>query len=502
MAQSRAVNLSAPSGGWNARDSLATMKPNQAVVLVNLIPGDQGAEMRFGCQEHSSGIGARINTLMPYSAPSGANKLFAASGADIYDVTAEAVVDPGVSDVDGLGSDVFSHTNFGNPGGNYLICCNGVDPVQSYDGSAWSEPSIANVNSSDLIFVTQHANRIWFIEKQSLSGWYLEVDAVMGAATEFSIAGIVNHGGSLVSLASWTRDGGDGSDDVLCFITDKGEVVIFSGTDPDTAETWQKVGLFKIAPPIGKRCVIKLGADLAILTSQGTLPLSSILSAAASQGGKLAVTNTIEGAFNKAYLGAGSVAGWQIVEYPRRRLMFVNVPMSDGETFEQYVMNVNTGAWTKFKNWNATCWALSAEEAHFATTDGRVMKLTDGYTDDGEPIEVDCLMAFSDYGTPAKKQFLQVTPLITALQGTDTPFEMKIDYDLSPSSLTQSQIPSSGTEWGSEWGSSWGAPIVSVAYPQSVLGFGRVGAPRLKLSSRTALIWHQTVVMYEVGGLY
>jgi hypothetical protein len=502
MAKAQAVTIKAPSGGWNARDSLAAMKRDQAVVLINLIPGDQGAEMRFGCQEHSSGIGARINTLMPYSAPSGSNELFAASGQYIYDVTNEAEVNPAVSEVDSLSSDVFSHTNFGNDGGNYLIACNGVDPVQGYSGSGWFEPTINNVTSADLIYVTQHANRLFFIEKQSLSVWYLAADAISGDATEFSVAGIVNHGGALVAVASWTRDGGSGSDDVMCFITDKGEVVLFSGNDPDTAESWQMVGLFKIAPPIGRRCVIKLGADLAILTSQGTLPLSSILAAAASQEGKLAVTNTIEGAFNKAYLSAGSVPGWQMVEYPRRRLMLVNVPLTDGETFEQYVMNVNTGAWTKFQNWDATCWALSAETAHFGTTDGRVMKLTDGYTDDGDPIEIDCLMAFSDYGTPAKKQFLQVTPLITALQGTDTPIEMKIDYDLSPSSLTQSQIPSSGTEWGSEWGSSWGAPIVSVAYPQSVLGYGRVGAPRLKLSSNTALIWHQTVVMYEVGGLY
>jgi hypothetical protein len=478
------------------------MAANEAVVLVNLIPGDQGAEMRFGCQEHAAGIAARINTLMPYSAPSGANKLFAASGAHIYNVTSEAAVDPGISEVDGLGSDLFSHTNFGNDGGNYLICCNGVDPVQSYDGTSWAEPSISNITSDDLNYVVPHAERLWFIEKQSLSGWYLDPDAIAGPATEFSIAGIVNHGGSLVALASWTRDGGAGSDDVMVFLTDQGEIVLFSGTDPSAAETWSKVGLFKIAPPVGKRCVVKAGADLAIITSQGVVPLSTILPAPISQEAKVAITNKIEGAFNKAYLSAGSVQGWQIIEYPRRRLMLVNVPLSNGTTFEQFTMNVSTGAWTKFKSWDATCWAMSGENAYFATVDGRVMALTDDYTDDGEPIEVDCLMAFSDYGTPAKKQFLQVKPLFTALQGTDTPIEMKTDYDLSPSTLTQALIPSSGTPWESPWSSTWGAPVVSVANPQSVGGYGQVGAPRINLASRTALIWHETVVLYQVGGLY
>jgi hypothetical protein len=50
-----------------------------------------------------------------------------------------------------------------------------------------------------------------------------------------------------MAIASWTRDGGSGMDDVLAIITSNGEVLIYSGTDPEgSRRRGAKVGLFSI----------------------------------------------------------------------------------------------------------------------------------------------------------------------------------------------------------------------------------------------------------------
>ena len=502
MATAKITIVPAPKRGWNARDPLSAMKPDHAVVLENFIPGTSGVDLRTGHEEHADGIAARVATLMVYSAPSGGNELFAASGEFIYSATAAATVNPAVYELNGLGSAIWSYTMFGNSGGNYLVACNGVDAVQNYNGEVWSQPSITGVTASDLIYVTAHAERLWFIEKQSTSAWYLATNAISGAATELDLGSMLNLGGSLVAMASWTRDGGAGADDVAVFISSKGEVILYSGTDPSTAATWQRVGVFKIAPPVGRRCVVKAGADLGIITSQGVIALSTILPLSTSEEGRVAVTNTIAGAFNTAYLTSGDLSGWEIIEYPRKQLMLVNVPKPDGTSFEQFVMNVSTGAWCKFTGWDATCWALMGDSLYFGTDDGRVMVLNDTYLDDGDPISADALPAFSNYDSASLKFFLQARGLFTAISGTDPPIEMKTDYDTSPASVSQVSIPSGGTAWNSPWYSSWGSPIVSVSNWQSVVGYGVAGSPRLKVASQTALKWHETSIMYEVGATH
>ena len=44
----------APTGGLNYRDPIVAMAPNDAVVLTNMIPRQQGVELRKGWQEFSS----------------------------------------------------------------------------------------------------------------------------------------------------------------------------------------------------------------------------------------------------------------------------------------------------------------------------------------------------------------------------------------------------------------------------------------------------------------
>ncbi|HXF89594.1 MAG TPA: hypothetical protein VNK48_14660, partial [Xanthobacteraceae bacterium] len=54
----------APYGGWNARDDLSDMSPEDAVTLDNFIPSESGVFLRDGKSEWATGLGGAIGALM------------------------------------------------------------------------------------------------------------------------------------------------------------------------------------------------------------------------------------------------------------------------------------------------------------------------------------------------------------------------------------------------------------------------------------------------------
>ena len=50
--------------------------------------------------------------------------------------------------------------------------------------------------------------------------------------------------------------------------------------------------------------------------------------------------------------------GWQLMAFPLQTLLFLNVPIAENETQNQFVMNTLTGAWFLFTGWNANCFEI------------------------------------------------------------------------------------------------------------------------------------------------
>jgi hypothetical protein len=201
---------------------------------------------------------------MEWNGPAGTRKLFGATSSAIYDATTAGAV--GAAAVSSLTSGQWSHTMFATAGGNFLVACNGADDVRNYDGSSWTTPSITGVTSANLIQVAVHMSRLWFVEKNTLKVWYLSTNAISGSATSIDFGSLSRLGGHLVGMTSWSRDGGAGIDDIAVFVTSRGEVHVYEGADPSSTTTWSRVGTFKIAEPIGRRCFIKAG-DTATATA-------------------------------------------------------------------------------------------------------------------------------------------------------------------------------------------------------------------------------------------
>lgn len=498
---SEVVTLPAPTGGWNARDPLAEMEPTDAVVLDNLIPGVGKASLRHGFSSWATGLGSYIESLMEYSPPSGIDQLFAAVPTDIYEVTNAGAV--GAAAVSSLANGRWQHTMFATSGGNFLVCANGADAVRNYDGASWTSPSISNVTSANLISVTAHVQRLWFAEKNKLDPWYLPVASISGAAAKLTIAPFCKLGGYLMAIGSWSRDGGAGPDDLAVFLTSKGEVLIYSGTDPSSASTFALVGIFRIPEPIGRRCIAKAGSELAILTSVGVISLKDVLTSATVAQGEQTISDKIRNAFAQSYATQGTAFGWQIMEYPLAKLIIFNVPVAERAIQYQYVASLDAkGAWCRFTGLNAGCWSLLGTSAFFGGNDGTVYKYGTDFLDDDTVISAVLHLAYSNFGTPQFKHFKMARPLFNGPPDYAPAIEIKLDFDQSAITLASPAAPAAGTSWdeGAWDDSSWTGPIVPSATWQGVEGIGQTGAIAMAFSLSQEFTLNQTDVAFEKGG--
>ena len=494
------ASLPAPTKGWNTRDALAAMKPDMAIVLDNWFPANERCELRKGFTEHATGLDGAVETLMEYVPASGTAKLFAASGDDIHDVTSAGAV--GAAAVTGLNNARWQHVNIGTSGGRFLFACNGADTAQVYDGSSWANTSLSGPTTTALVWCNLHQRRVWLGTTDSLSAWYGGPNALTGGFTEFPLYGIARKGGYLMGMATWTRDGGAGMDDVAVFVTSEGEAIVYSGTDPSSASTWALIGVFQIGRPLGRRFWVKAGADVILLLEDGFVPLSRVLAVDRAQVAAQSISDQISRTFAASARDYGGNFGWQPILYPKRNQLLVNVPIS-GVKAHQYVFNTLTGAPCRFTGINAASFSLKGDDLYFGAQSGGKVFLADNGTDDnGSNIELDVMQAFSYFGSQALKHFRMARPVFSASTSLDVALDFNVDFaQRAPTSLP-STIQGSSPVWDTAlWDqATWGGDDDIYARWYSISGVGRSGSLRTRLSVRgLSAAMLSTDVVYERG---
>ena len=502
MAQSSTVPP--PVGGWDTRNTLADMPIINAVVLDNWFPGTDSCSVRRGSADHATGLGASVDSLMRYVPNTGAEELFGVAGGSIYDVTSSGAV--GAAVVSGLSNSRFQHTQFGNAAGNYLLAVNGADTPRQYDGSTWGTMSITpGPTVANLIWINSHKDRLWVGEEDSLDAWYFASQAISGPPTKFPLGGIAKLGGFIMAMGTWSRDAGDGPDDFAVFLTSEGEAIIYQGTDPTSASTWGLVGVFRIGKPIGRRCIVKYGADLVIITEDGFVSAERMFTVDRAEKDRAEISQQINSAVNTAVRAGKNLFGWEPFIYPQGTMMVFNVPISSSEV-HQYVFNTITGAPTRFKGWNAQCWALLEEDPYFGTSDGRVVKADTGSDDGDSPIESDALQAFNYFGMPGNIKHVTMAEPVFNTEGAPLPsLKLNVDYSTSEASAPVNvTLPAAGAVWGTAvWGVDvWGRGQMVEREWSDLGGIGRAISLRMRMSSKvTTLQWLATNYIYEPGGL-
>jgi hypothetical protein len=302
-------------------------------------------------------------------------------------------------------------------------------------------------------------------------------------------------------MGSWTRDGGSGPDDFAVFISSRGECVIYAGVDPSSASTSALVGIYNIPEVIGRRCLINAGAELAILTNQGMIPLSQVLGMSPAAAARSSFTDKISGYFRDRIAVSGSLFGWSVVEYPKSNLVVVNVPLAERQTQHQAVMNVVTGAWCRFTGINAGCWGRLGDALYFGGNDSKVYKYDGGSRDNGSNIVGTIQSAYSDLGSAQTKRFSMARPLFVAPAAYNPPITIKSDYDTAAPNVGLVAASSDGTQWDEgQWDSfQWaGGEVTSLGW-QGVTGEGRVGSVAFGVSSAERLVYNGCDIGFESG---
>jgi hypothetical protein len=485
--ETQPVPIPAPTGGWNAIDPLANMDPKYAPILINWVPRTSWIEMRAGYNAWVQGLGTNgpVETLATYKPVSGTQFLFAACGGNIYNVSNQSAP---VLVRSGFSSNRWQYLNFIVPGGSqYLYMVNGSDNPQLWDGTTWTTPTITGgPPQTTFVNINAHQNRLWFIPNNSTKAYYLAPNAITGAvAGTLDLGALMDEGGFIQSMGSWNYNGGTGPQSLAVFVTTRGQVIVYSGPDPTSASNWALVGTFDLAPPLGNRCITKIGSDLGIITLQGVLPLSQTIQLDTGAVRQAAITGRIQNAMLQAAASYQNNFGWELISYPAQGLLFLNVPQQTNTSQVQYVQNFLNGAWTQFQGWNANCFEIFNDQLYFGGNNGIVANAYQGPADLVSPIVADMQCAFNFFGAPGRTKRMSMIQPLMVTGGTIVP-TIGVDVDfgsISPTAPVSSFVATGGIYDTSVYDAAFYAqgPLPQSTW-QSVQAEGHALAVRMKVN--------------------
>lgn len=384
---------------------------------------------------------APVQTLMEWAGPT--RRFFAAASSAIWEVTASGAVGPAV--VTGTGNATFSHIMYANSGGAYLVAVNGADGVRTFNGTTWAVQTITGATATTFDQVASFKRRLWFANGTPIV-YYLGTDAISGAATAFDLGPVLRTGGNIVRIfaASYDTYGG-GLTEYISFLSDTGEMAVYTGTDPSSAATWALVGVFRVASPIGVRASCQLLGDALILTADGVVSILNMIRIDPSEAKNATLSQKINLLIQQDFQTYGGLSGWQILSFPAQHAIIVNVPTS-ATTFRQYVLNVLTGAWCRFTGWNAYCFGTFGDNLYFGGL-GKVVKAWTGLDDEGRAINCSMSTAFNTFKTAGtNKRVTMVRPLVQASGLSGAAVGVNLDYEPLPVQAPYS-VAVSGSRW-------------------------------------------------------
>ena len=506
------MSIPSPVGGLNYRDPISQMPITDAMVLNNFIPQRTGTSLRKGWKYSCNALEDPIVSLFSFNAANGDdNKLFAASGGDIWDVTGE----DGVLSQATTGSteDVWNTTQFALASGEVVLLA--VSPGAGYwvynVASGWVLKTPTNL-PSNLSSVAVWKNRVWFTEAETSTVWYLDtIDAIDGIAISFEMGSLLRNGGYVRGLINWTLDSGFGVDDYLVVIGSEGDVGVWQGTDPSTAATFGIKGVWYVGPvPNYGRFFTSYGGDVMVLSELGLVPMSRLTNGQFSEiqpGPSAKIQNVLSPLVAKYHADIS----WDVILVPNSDVLIIKLPPQAG-IYIQYAMNVNTGAWCSFSGLPRVSTALLNGQLYFATDDNSVALGLYGTQDQlsidgisGNAVQGDIQSAFSPFDMPGrKKRFTMVRADFVTTQAPGVKLRLNTQYDFTSVSGSPSFTTSTLSEWDSGvWNlATWVGSSNTYESWSGVNGLGYYAAVRMRvrgIGGSTSLASYH--VFYEPGGI-
>lgn len=503
----------APVGGLNYRDPISQMRPIDALVLDNFIPRQTGVELRKGWGYTTATVNAPIKSLFAYNAPNPANnKLFAAADGRIYDVT----TNPPTIAVNTTGSttNIWQVTQFSTPGDKFLLA---VSPGAGYwtysTATGWVNRTALTVGlPTNVATVMVWKQRVWFTTADGQQVYYMRnVNEIQGHADPFPMGSVLRNGGYVAAMLNWTLDAGVGIDDHLVVIGSEGDIGVWTGTDPTSANTFGLKGVWYIGPvPRKGRFYTPTGGDVMLISEMGLVPLSRLVNGQYVEGqpGPAAKIQTVLAPIIASLKNSES---WDFFPVPVDDILVIKPPKDALGTFRQFVMNVTTGSWCTFSNLPMACTATLDGQLYFGTDDGRVAKGLFGKYDGmevgqvlGNAVQGEFLTAFNDFGSAANlKRFGMARPIFISEDAPSVQLQINTQY-------TFDNLPGSPTFLNSEDGlwdtarwdlARWSGATSTFQAWSGIAGLGYYGALRMKVKAFPGTIYTSSHVSFEVGGV-
>jgi len=359
--------------------------------------------------------------------------------------------------------------------------------VASGTTSEASAITLTGVDTSTLRHVWLYQNRLFFVQSNSLRVWFLPAGAVGGAAQDISLAGVFRRGGKILFGTTWSLDSGDGLDDKCLFVTDQGEVAVYSGTNPAEAGNWSFEGRYDIGRPLGRDAAIQAGGDVLIATDDGIVPMNVAISKDPSRLSLDAISRPIKITWDdESRRAGGNVA---LVKWTQGDLMLSVFP----EAERMLTANLETGAWAIQSGWAADCAGIYNGALFGGRSNGVVYKFDTGGTDDGAPFTAKLCYPFLDMGVPADYKVAQMMRgAFFADDAFGARYSVSVDYNVR-FPIAPAAAPSSPVQmvWGTGvWGvNDWAGATVGDARLgvvdrwESVSGAGYAIAPMVQITS-------------------
>lgn len=517
----------APTGGINAISGLAEPMFQDAIYAFNMVPAQYGMKVRDGYSEWCTNVGTDgVRTIIPYVGTQGAeDKLFAAASNAIYDVTSSSAAPSSVlafgtvNDSSGYGQFV----NFINlAGAKFILYCDEANGYKLYTQSTntWSTVAqgtaagqINGVNPANFCFCMIWKQRVWFVERDTGDAWYLPVGQVTGTVTKFTFSNKFKYGGQLVGLWNWTVDGGEGVDDYLVAISSAGDVVVYKGTDPAGADTFDQRGVYYIGPtPAGRRCAGSFGGELYLLSSYGLIPISKLMAGQPVIDTSILVSRKITPLINTTMLQSRTLLGWEVKLLPSQNLLMVSTPKQPNLDYIQFVQSLDTRGWSIYRTFPFATGDSWQGAFYVGTDDNRVLihensldNVTLATPTMGDPIEFSILTWYQDLGSPAQYKITQlIRPTFVAAAQPSYALLARYDYDLEEAVTVPAPVTPTGDVWDvALWDVAiWsGAGLVPFNGLSGASGGGRSVAVALRGTASVATTLVRFDVAFTTGGI-
>lgn len=514
--------IPAPIAGINAQTGLSEMAPNEAIFLKNIYPSRYGCRVRSGYAEFATNVGTGgTRTVLPYvGSTDSANKLFACGEDAIYDITsggaapASALAFGTVDTESGYGQWTLYVTN----AGHFMVYCDESNGYKLYTESTglWTTVTLGGgagqVTPQDpatfagcVIF----KSRLWFIERDSASAWYLPVGSITGTVTEFNFGNKFKHGGTLVALYNWTIDGGEGIDDYLVAISSTGDVVIYKGNDPSSASDFIQHGQWYIGQtPVGRRIAGSFGGELYILSAYGLIPLTKLIAGALIQEEDIYVSRKINPLINEQMAASRTTLGWEVKLVPSDNLLMISAPKRTGLDYIQFVQSLNTQGWAAFIDIPYLTAEVYLDNFYIGDAGNRVLLYT-GNSDNvslagtgGVDIEFSLLQTFQEEGAVGNYKRTQfIRPVFIASAAPAYIAEVRYDYNLAELFGAPSASSISGALWDTGiWDATlWSVELATVDPLRGGSGMGRTIAVGIQGNVQAEAILVRTDLYKDEG---